>query len=68
VRAIYLAPLLYLTLASFMLYVTWINDAPGQMLWLNACIYLPPALLLLIFRGRRDAETFDPLTNTTGAS
>jgi hypothetical protein len=57
VRAKHVAPLLWLTASSFMLYGTWLGDAPAQMLRLNLCIYLPPALLLLIFRGRRDAET-----------
>jgi hypothetical protein len=51
-----LAPLLYLTTASFMLYGTWLGDAPRQMFWLNACIYLPPVFLLLIFRGRAERK------------
>jgi hypothetical protein len=68
VPAKHLAPLLYLTAASFMLYVTWLGDAPGQMLWINASIYVPPVFLLLLFRGRRDAEMFDTLTNTTRVS
>jgi alpha-1,6-mannosyltransferase len=63
VPAIRLAPLLYLTAASFMLYGTWLGDAPAQMLRLNLCIYLPPAaMLFFIFRGRRGAQTIDPLT------
>jgi alpha-1,6-mannosyltransferase len=49
----YLASLLYLTAASFMLYVTWLGDAPAEMLRLNLYIYLPAALLLLIFYRRR---------------
>lgn len=64
VRAKYLAPLLCLTAASFMLYGTWLGDAPGQLLRLNLCIYLPPAVLLLIFRGRRGTEAGEPLTAT----
>ncbi|HEY0098970.1 MAG TPA: glycosyltransferase family 87 protein, partial [Pyrinomonadaceae bacterium] len=52
VPAARVAPLLYLTAASFMLYGTWLGDAPRQMLWLNSCIYLPPAFLLLVFRVR----------------
>ena len=60
VRAKYLVALLYLTAASFMLYLTWLGDAPAQMLRLNLYIYLPPALLLLlIFHRQRGAETFD---------
>lgn len=47
------APLACLTAASLMLYCTWLGDAPAQMLRLNLCIYLPPALLLVLsFRGR----------------
>jgi alpha-1,6-mannosyltransferase len=65
VPATYLAPLIYLTTASLMLYGTWLGDAPAQMLWLNLCIYLPPALLILISRGRRSAKPIEPLTNTT---
>jgi alpha-1,6-mannosyltransferase len=61
-------PLLYLTTASFMLYGTWLGDAPADMLRLNACIYLPPALLLLISYLRRGAETFDDLTARTRSS
>jgi alpha-1,6-mannosyltransferase len=68
VRARQLAPLLYLTAASFLLYATWLGDAPAQMLRLNLCIYLPPALLILIMRVRRGAQKIDPLTNTTRAS
>jgi alpha-1,6-mannosyltransferase len=68
VRAKTLAPLIYLTTVSFMLYATWLGDAPGQLLRLNACLYLPPALLLFIFRGRRDAGTNDPLTTGTRTS
>ena len=68
VEAKYLAPLLTLTAASFMLYGTWLGDAPAQMLRLNLCIYLPPVLLLLLSLVRRGAKTVDPLTNTAGAS
>lgn len=55
VPAKYLGALMYLTAASFMLYLTWFGDAPAQMLRLNLYIYLPPALLLLflIFYRRR---------------
>jgi hypothetical protein len=57
VSAKYLVALLYLTAASFMLYVTWLGDAPAQMLRLNLFIYLPPALLLLLSYRRRGTET-----------
>jgi len=59
------APLLYLTAACFMLYGTWLGDAPADMLRLNACIYLPPALLLLISYLRLGAGASHTLTTTT---
>jgi hypothetical protein len=61
-----LAPLLCLTAASFMLYGTWLGDAPEQMLWLNASIYLPPAAVLLVtsYR-RRGTRTIDNLRAAT---
>lgn len=59
------APLLYLTAACFMLYGTWLGDAPAEMLRLNACIYVPPALLLLISYRRRGAAPSGALTATT---
>ena len=59
------APLLYLTMASFMLYGTWLGDKPAQMLWLNTSIYLPLALLFLLSYRRRSAETIHNLTTTT---
>lgn len=62
VDAKYLAPLLTLTAASFMLYGTWLGDAPAQLLRLNLCIYLPPVLLLLICLVRRGAKTIEPVT------
>ncbi len=39
------APLFYLTTASFLLYATWVGDKPDQMFALNALLYLPCALL-----------------------
>ena len=53
VRARFLAPLLCLTAAAFMLYGTWLGDAPAEMLWLNLSIYLPFALLLVVSYRRR---------------
>jgi hypothetical protein len=47
VRVGFIAPLMCLTVAAFMLYGTWLGDAPADMLRLNACIYLPPAVLLV---------------------
>lgn len=39
------APLLYLTAASFILYATWLGDAPDQMFMLNSYLYLACALI-----------------------
>jgi alpha-1,6-mannosyltransferase len=47
-RAKTVAPLLCLTGASFMLYGTWLGDAPADMLRLNLSIYVPSALLLIV--------------------
>ncbi|MCA1567543.1 MAG: glycosyltransferase 87 family protein [Acidobacteria bacterium] len=49
----FVAPLLCLTAAAFMLYGTWLGDAPAEMLRLNISIYLPPALLLVLSYRRR---------------
>lgn len=35
------APLFYLTAASFVLYGTWLGDAPEQLFALNAALYVP---------------------------
>jgi hypothetical protein len=53
------APLLYLTAAAFMLYGTWLGDAPAQMLRLNAAIYLPSAVLCIVCYWRRGASVID---------
>ena len=53
VRARFLAALVCLTTAAFMLYGTWLGDAPAQMLRLNLSIYLPFALLLVVCYRRR---------------
>jgi hypothetical protein len=49
----FVAPLLCLTATAFMLYGTWLGDAPADMLRLNMSIYLPPALLLAVSCRRR---------------
>jgi hypothetical protein len=49
----FVAPLLCLTATAFMLYGTWLGDAPADMLRLNMSIYLPPALLLAVSYRRR---------------
>jgi hypothetical protein len=33
--------LVYLTIASFLLYATWLGDSPGEMFVINSLIYLP---------------------------
>jgi hypothetical protein len=46
----------YLTLASFLLYLTWLDDTPGRVLMLKALMFFPPAVLeLLMIRFRRNA-------------
>jgi hypothetical protein len=40
-----LVPVLYLTTANFVLYFTWLGDAPDRMLVINSIIYLPFAAL-----------------------
>ena len=42
------AELFYLTAASFVLYGTWLGDAPEQLFRLNAALYLPFGLLAVI--------------------
>ena len=38
----------YLTIASFLLYATWLGDSPEQMFVINSVIYLPALLLGVI--------------------
>jgi hypothetical protein len=35
----------YLTIASFVLYATWLGDSPDEMLVINSVIYLPALLI-----------------------
>jgi len=44
----------YLTIASLLLYATWLGDSPGEMFLINSLIYLPALLIGIIefFRGR----------------
>ncbi|MCA1579436.1 MAG: DUF2029 domain-containing protein [Acidobacteria bacterium] len=47
----------YLTIASFLLYGTWLGDSPDDMLLLNSSIYLPTLLIALmefIWRRRKN--------------
>jgi alpha-1,6-mannosyltransferase len=41
-------PVFYLTLASFLLYLTWLGDSPGRVVMLKAFIFVP-AFILLVF-------------------
>lgn len=43
-----LPSLFYLTVASFVLYGSWLGDKPEQMFRLNTALYLPFALLIAI--------------------
>ena len=47
---------LYLTLASFVLYLTWLGDSPDRVLILKAFIFLPALILLLVNSWRRKNE------------
>ena len=44
----------YLTIASLLLYATWLGDSPGEMFLIKSLIYLPALLIGIIefFRGR----------------
>jgi hypothetical protein len=41
-------PVFYLTLASFLLYLTWLGDAPQRVLMLKTLIFAPALILVLI--------------------
>jgi hypothetical protein len=41
-------PVFYLTLASFVLYLTWLGDSPDRVLTLKAFIFSPALVLLLL--------------------
>ena len=41
-------PVFYLTLASFLLYLTWLGDNPDRVLMLKALIFVPTLILLLL--------------------
>jgi len=40
--------LFYLTIASFILYATWLGDSPGEMFVINSLIYLPALLIAIV--------------------
>ena len=57
--------LFYLTVASFVLYGTWLGDSPDQVFRLNGFLYLPFALLVvmeILARRRTIALTRRPLS------
>lgn len=41
-------PVFYLTLASFLLYLTWLGDSPDRVLMLKALIFVPALIVLLL--------------------
>jgi hypothetical protein len=41
-------PVFYLTFASFLLYLTWLGDAPDRVLMLKTLIFVPALILVLI--------------------
>lgn len=41
-------PIFYLTLASFLLYLTWLGDSPDRVLTLKALIFVPALIVLLL--------------------
>lgn len=43
-------PVFYLTLASFVLYLTWLGDSPGRVLMLKALIFVPALVLLVVVK------------------
>jgi alpha-1,6-mannosyltransferase len=50
----------YLTIASFLLYGTWLGDSPDDMLLLNSSIYVPTLLIALIefiWRRRKNSRS-----------
>jgi len=50
-------PVLYLTVASFLLYLTWLNDTPDLVLLLKALMFGPFLILTLavLLLGRKHA-------------
>src|SRR5258708_15691249 len=55
----------YLTTASFVLYVSWLNDSPDQMFRLNSFLYLPFLLMAAVeFWFRYWRFRFVPLKKT----
>ncbi len=53
-------PVFYLTLASFLLYLTWLNDTPNRVLMLKTFIFAPFLILSVIVIFRRWKSTALP--------
>jgi len=53
-------PVFYLTLASFLLYLTWLNDTPDRVLVLKTFIFAPALILGLIVWLRRKSTIHLP--------
>jgi hypothetical protein len=52
------APVFYLTAASFLLYLTWINDTPDRIFMLKSFIFVPVLILgILMIWSRRQSAT-----------
>jgi alpha-1,6-mannosyltransferase len=53
-------PVFYLTLASFLLYLTWLGDAPDRVLMLKTLIFAPSLILglIVIWSRRKSAVQF----------
>lgn len=49
-------PVFYLTFASFLLYLTWLGDAPERVLMLKTLIFVPALIVVFIVSWRRRNE------------
>jgi len=61
----------YLTVAGFLLYLTWLGDSPDEMFFMKSLIYLPALLIAaveLVWRGKIDlnfpVQSLSPQTTT----
>src|SRR3989475_417334 len=62
------AAVIYMTLASFLMYLTWLGDAPNQVLKMKAGIYVPTFVLctLMVWWRRRRKLSADYADYTDG--
>ena len=53
-------PVFYLTAASFLLYLTWLNDTPDRVFMLKSIIFVPSLILvvLIVWVRRRFRDSF----------